>query len=74
MGLPAIHEVRELWQRTREWSLVELRDILDMLDVKIDVWFFESEVDEPAKQIVDELIQLDIAEDERPQGPVIRQD
>jgi arginyl-tRNA synthetase len=38
----------------------------------MDVWFFESEVDEPSKAIVDELIQKGIAEDERPQGgPVI---
>ena len=64
-------EVRELWRVTREWSLVELRDILDMLDIKIDVWFYESEVDEPSKAIVDELIQKGIAEDERPEGPVI---
>ena len=63
--------VRDLWLKTREWSLEELRDILNMLDVKIDVWFFESDVDEPSKAIVDELIQRGIAEDERPQGPVI---
>jgi arginyl-tRNA synthetase len=63
--------VRDLWLETRAWSLEELRDILNMLDVKIDVWFFESEVDEPAKAIVDELIRRNIAEDERPQGPVI---
>ncbi|HEX2994551.1 MAG TPA: arginine--tRNA ligase, partial [Anaerolineales bacterium] len=64
--------VRELWRVTREWSLEELRDILEMLDVKMDVWFYESEVDEPSKVIVDELIQKGIAEDERPQGgPVI---
>ncbi len=64
--------VRDLWLKTREWSLEELREILRMLDVKIDVWFFESEVDEPSKAIVDELIQRGIAEDERPQGgPVI---
>lgn len=63
--------VRQLWQVTREWSLIELRDILEMMDVKIDVWFFESEVDEPAKRIVDELIDRGIAEDERPTGPVI---
>ena len=42
-----------------------------MLYVKIDVWFYESEVDEPSKLIVDELIQKGIASDERPQGPVI---
>lgn len=64
--------VRALWKTTREWSLDELREILRMLDVKIDVWFFESDVDESAKQIVDELIVKGIADDERPQGgPVI---
>jgi arginyl-tRNA synthetase len=64
--------VRELWQRTREWSLVELQDILDTMGIHIDVWFYESEADEPAKQIVKGLIDLGIAEDERPQGgPVI---
>src|SRR6185503_14557383 len=61
----------DLWQRTREWSLEEFRDILRMLNVNMDVWFFESEVDEPSKAIVDELIQKGIAEDERPTGPVI---
>jgi arginyl-tRNA synthetase len=65
-------EVRDLWLETREWSLEELRDILRILDVRMDVWFYESEVDEPSKAIVDELIQRGIAEDERPQGgPVI---
>ncbi len=63
--------VRQLWLETREWSLIELRDILEMMDVTIDVWFFESEVDEPSKKIVDELIAKGIAEDERPTGPVI---
>ena len=65
-------EVRALWLETREWSMDELRDILRMLDVKMDVWFYESEVDEPSKAIVDELIQRGIAEDERASGgPVI---
>jgi arginyl-tRNA synthetase len=64
--------VRELWLKTRQWSLDELIDIFDMLDINMDVWFFESEVDEPAKQIVEELIARGIADDERPQGgPVI---
>lgn len=63
--------VRQLWQMTREWSLEELRDILHMLDIHIDVWFFESEVDEPAKAIVEELIARGIAEDERPQGGAV---
>lgn len=63
--------VRDLWLRTREWSLAELRDILRMLDVNINVWFYESEVDEPAKAIVEELVQLGIADDERPTGGAV---
>lgn len=63
--------VRELWRVTREWSLEELRDVLKMLDVKMDVWFYESEVDEPSKAIVDELIAKNIADDERPQGGAV---
>ncbi len=65
-------EVRALWEQTREWSLAELRDILRLLDIHLDVWFFESEVDEPSKAIVAELIERGIAEDQRPTGgPVL---
>jgi len=65
-------EIRELWRVTREWSLEEMRDILRMLDVKMDVWFFESEANELGKTIVDELVAKGIAEDERASGgPVI---
>jgi arginyl-tRNA synthetase len=63
--------VRELWRETREWSLEELREVLQMLDVKMDVWFYESDVDEPSKAIVDELIAKGIADDERPQGGAV---
>lgn len=64
--------VRELWRVTRDWSLEEFNDILRTLDVKMDVYFYESEVDEPSKTIVDELIAKGLAEDERSQGgPVI---
>jgi arginyl-tRNA synthetase len=65
-------QVLELWQVTREWSLDELRAIMDMLDIHMDVWFFESEVDKLTKDIVGELIERSIAEDERPAGgPVL---
>ncbi|HEX9681207.1 MAG TPA: arginine--tRNA ligase, partial [Anaerolineales bacterium] len=64
-------EVRELWLRTRQWSLDELADILRMLDIHMDVFFFESEADAPAKEIVEELVRRGIAEDERASaGPV----
>jgi arginyl-tRNA synthetase len=64
-------EIRQLWLETREWSMVELYDILKMMGIEIDVWFFESEVDEPSKKIVDELIELGIADDERPEGGAV---
>ena len=65
-------DVRKLWLETRQWSMEELHDILAMLDVNIEVWFFESEVDVPSKKIVDELIERGIATDERAEGgPVI---
>ena len=63
--------VRKLWEMTREWSLEELRDVLAMADVKIDVWFYESEVDEPSKAIIEELIAKGIADDERPEGGAV---
>lgn len=63
--------VHEIWLKTREWSLEEFRDILRILDVKMDVWFYESEANKLGKEIVDELIAKGIADDERPNGPVI---
>jgi arginyl-tRNA synthetase len=63
--------VHEMWLLTREWSLEEFRDILHLLDVKMDVWFYESEANKLGKEIVDELIAKGIADDERPDGPVI---
>lgn len=63
--------VRELWLKTRQWSLDELKDIFNMLGIKMDVWFFESEADEPSKAIVEELVARGIADDERPQGGAV---
>jgi arginyl-tRNA synthetase len=66
------NKTRELWERTRQWSLDELDAVLKELDIPIDVFFFESQADVLGKSIVDELIARGIAEDERPTGgPVI---
>ncbi len=51
-----------LWQMTREWSLTDFRRIFDELDAHFDVWFFESEVEEPGKAIVEELVETGLAE------------
>jgi len=64
-------EVRDLWRMTRQWSLDELADILQTLDIKMEVFFYESEADAPSKAIVDELIAKGIADDERPTGGAV---
>ena len=63
--------VRDLWRETRQWSLDELKEILQLLDIQIDTWFYESVEDEPSKAVVQELLDLDIATDERPEGGAV---
>ena len=65
-------EVRRLWEKTRQWSLDELNEVLATLDIHMDVFFYESQVEDSSKQMVEELIAQGIADDERPTGgPVI---
>ena len=64
-------EIVDLWERTRQWSLDGFNDIYDQLDICFDRYYFNSQAEQPGKQIVKELIQRGIAQDERPTGPVI---
>ena len=52
----------ELWETTREWSLADFRRIFAELGATFDVWFFESQVEEEGRAIVEELLRLGIAE------------
>jgi arginyl-tRNA synthetase len=61
----------QLWETTREWSLEMFRRIFGDLGITFDAWFFESEVEEPGKKVVDELIKLGIAEDHRAEGETV---
>ncbi|HEV2108600.1 MAG TPA: arginine--tRNA ligase [Thermomicrobiales bacterium] len=51
-----------LWRETREWSLSDLRRVFDELGAHFDLWFYESEVEEPGRAIVRELLEREIAE------------
>ncbi|MEY2987478.1 MAG: arginine--tRNA ligase [Pseudomonadota bacterium] len=42
----------ELWLETREWSLEQMRSIYSWLGVSFDQWFYESECDEPSRELV----------------------
>ena len=64
-------DVVALWEKTRHWSLEGFQQIYDLLGVNFDRIYYESEVEESGKEMVAELIAKGIAEDERPDGPVI---
>ncbi|MFH1712054.1 MAG: arginine--tRNA ligase [Patescibacteria group bacterium] len=50
-----------LWKETREWSLDSFKEIFKELNIKPKVWYFESEVEEEGKKIVQKLLTDGIA-------------
>ncbi len=66
-------EVVELWNRTRDVSLRYLHYLFDQLDVHFDVWFYESQFEDPGREVVRELLEKGIAEVDQG-APVVRLD
>jgi arginyl-tRNA synthetase len=64
-------EVVALWEETREWSLEGFRELYELLEIRFDRYYFNSMAEHPGKALVQELIEKGIAQDERPDGPVI---
>jgi arginyl-tRNA synthetase len=65
-------EIVALWEQTRQWSLDHFEKMYAILDITFDRWYSNSEMEQPGKKVVSELIEQGIAEDERPTGgPVI---
>lgn len=64
-------EVTALWEETRQWSLDGFTEIYDRLGINFDRYYFNSMFEHPGKEMVNDLIQRDIAQDDRPDGPVI---
>jgi arginyl-tRNA synthetase len=52
----------EFYQRTREWSLDEMRRIYDWIGIHFDEWHFESECDVPSRQLVQEKYEAGVLE------------
>lgn len=50
-------ELTEIWRETRQWSLHEFDEIYAWSGVTFDRVFYESEVDEPGLQLVEEYLQ-----------------
>lgn len=64
-------EVVALWEKTRQWSIEGFEDMYQILDIEFDRYYANSEVEEPGKEMVQELIDEGIAEDLRPDDAVI---
>ena len=64
-------EILALWEKTRAWSLEGFDQIYHQLDEHFDRLYYESEVETAGVELVESLIASGLAQDERPEGPVI---
>lgn len=64
-------EVVALWEETRQWSLDGFKALYELLDIRFDVYYFNSMVEQAGKLLVNDLIDRGIASDERPDGAVV---
>jgi len=60
-----------LWKESRDWSLEGFQQVYALLGEHFDRIYFESEVEEPGKAAVEQLIKSGLAEDGRPDLPVV---
>jgi arginyl-tRNA synthetase len=54
-------ELFDLWKKTRQYSLDDFEEIYNLLGIKFDRYFFESEMEEKGREIVKELLKKNIA-------------
>ncbi|MBU7037305.1 MAG: arginine--tRNA ligase [Theionarchaea archaeon] len=56
-------EVTKIWEQTKQWSMDEFHRIYSELGVQFDVYFYDSTLYEEGKEIVQELVEKEIAEE-----------
>ena len=64
-------EVMDLWRQTRQWSIEGFNQAYDALGIEFDKYYWQSDLDEAGKAVVNRLIEAGIAVDERPEGSVV---
>ncbi|MBT3239740.1 MAG: arginine--tRNA ligase [Chloroflexi bacterium] len=64
-------DIYGLWEKTRNWSLEGFNEIYDLMGIKFDQLYFESDMEIQAKEIVEKVIEMGIATDERPDGNTV---
>ncbi|MBF0315201.1 MAG: arginine--tRNA ligase [Oligoflexia bacterium] len=50
-------EYFNLWKESREWSLLQMRNLYKWSDVHFDQWYFESEVDAPSVALIKKYLE-----------------
>ncbi len=63
--------LKDLWKQTRDWSMEGFDQVYALLGEHFDRIYFESEVEEPGKALIEQLLESGLAEDGRPENPVI---
>jgi arginyl-tRNA synthetase len=63
-------EIVDLWKKTREWSMQGFQQIYDLLGVRFDHYYYESDVEDSGIEVVDRLIEAGLAVDGRPDEAV----
>ena len=63
--------IHDLWKTTRQWSMEGFYQVYALLGEHFDRIYFESDVEETGKELVDQLIRDGLATDGRPENPVI---
>jgi arginyl-tRNA synthetase len=53
-------EIVALWERTRKWSLEAIDEVYELLGIKFDKVYFESDLEKPGKEIVKQLNSLNL--------------
>lgn len=62
-------EIMKVWKKTQKWSIEDFKRIYGILGIKFDIWYFESDILDKGKKIVEKLLDKGIAE--KDQGAVI---
>ena len=63
--------IHNLWLQTKQWSMEGFDQVYDLIGEHFDRIYFESDVEESGKVLVDQLIESGLATDGRPENPVI---
>lgn len=64
-------DIEALWLKTRQWSMDGFDQVYALLDARFDRIYFESDVEESGKVLVEKILEMGLAEDGRPENPVI---